>query len=300
MLSIIIQEHNETPGFVEKMVEQINLIPEEKELLMMTSMSKPAFEQKYNALGNNFPIRIYDNVQNLGDARTIGGLNAYGDTLIYFDCHVCFTYPELRRLLDTLDRHPTAIVGPAIVPVEYPSCIKEAEPGHGVCFTFKTTPFQWTWLPPDTKEHEYLSPFICGCLFVSKKQTMINLAPYGGFLKTPSGLGIEEVISMRLARIGHPTFVDPTVELGHLFKGHPGKPQWDSHSTASYYYGRIAELYVNVFDQELWNHIENNCKEHWGQEWDINLPTVIKNFRWLRNKLEPFKNNINENWYFRR
>ena len=300
MISIIIQEHNEEIPFVHKMIEQINTIPVETELLIMTSMLEPAFHEKFGPLNNNFPIRIYDNVQNLGDARTIGGLNANGPDLVYFDCHVCFTYPKLRQLLNTLYRYPNAIVGPAIVPVDYPACIQESAPGYGVCFTFKDTPFEWTWLPPQTKEHEYLSPCICGCLFVAKKDTMLDIAPYGGFLKTPSGLGIEEVISMRLARIGHPTYVDPTIELGHLFKGHEGKPQWDAHSTASYYYGRIAELYVNVFDPELWNHVEMNCKKHWGHEWDKNLPIVIQDFQWLRDKLEPLKNNINENWYFRR
>ena len=50
-----------------------------------------------------------------------------------------------------------------------------------------------------------------------------------------------------------------------------------------------------------WNHIEKLCIKEWGQErWDYYFTIARSEFSWLRNKLAPFKDKIDESWFLRR
>ncbi len=299
-LSIIIQEHNESVSYVRRMVEQVSRLPYEKELIFVTSSRFNEFYSKFGMFDDyKFPVSVIGGADSCGAARNAGGFHASGDTLLYMDCHVCFTPAAVDRLLTTQKARPGAIVAPALQPVEFPSCIPSGGKGHGVAFRFTKTPFEWVWLPGESEEHEYTSPFVCGCAFMMKKDTFNVLNTHGGFLAMHQGLSWEEEMSMRLWRLGHPTYVEPRAAFGHLFKGYAGHPSWDQHSTAGYYVSRTIGAYVNVFDKDLWRKIESLCARVWGDEWYKNLETAKTQYSWLRNLMKPLANRIDENYFLR-
>ena len=300
MLSIIIQEHNETKEFVHRMLEQVDrLVGMEKEVLYITSLPHEEFLRSYGPFTYSFPISVVGNIQSCGAARDEGGLKAAGDRLLFMDSHVCFTEQGVRRLLDTLDRYSSAVVAPATYPTEFPECRYSGAPGYGVAFRFRDRPFEWVWLPPDRTDREFPVPFVCGCVFAMTKDTFSVLQQHGGFLHQHTGLGWEEEATMRLWRLGHPAISEPRASFGHYFKGYPGHRTWDEHSTQGYYQSRITGFYVNVFDRELWGYIENMLIRTWGSEYTKGLEYARRNFTWLRDMMSPYRNNIDERWFLR-
>lgn len=298
-LSIIIQEHSEGKEHVDKMIDQISKISVSHETIFVTSMGEQEFREQYGPFSE--PVTVIGNVQSCGAARNAGAQKAIGRSLLFMDCHVCFDNSNLLTLLNTLNKHPGALVGPTITPIEFPECTTSGGLAHGVAFYFDETPFEWKWLHAPTVTEEYSAPFICGCAFVMRKTTYNVLSEYGGFLDRHIGLSWEEEKSMRLWRLGHATYVEPRAQFGHLFKGYGDHPKWDNHSTTGYHLSRVIGIWINVFDEDLFNHIKKLCIETWGQEiWDYNSNIAEKEFSWLRNKLKPMKDKIDEDWFLRR
>lgn len=298
MLSIIIQEHNENRAFVQKMVEQASMLPVVKELIYVTSASIKEFTEKYGPF--KMPVSIIGNVQSCGAARNAGGQFASGDTLLYMDSHVCFSPDNVQKLLSTLDRHPDAIVAPAVQAIEFPSCQVSGGIGHGVAFRFTPqNPFEWVWLPSERTDMEFTAPFVCGCAFSMRKDLFNVLNSYGGFLGAHTGLSWEEEKSFRLWRLGYPTYIEPRATFGHLYKGYSNHPKWDEHSTQGYFLSRVIGFYVNVFDKSLWDYIEGLLAESWGNEYWKALGFARANYRWLRELMKPHANKIDERWFLR-
>lgn len=302
-ISFILQEHKEAGAFIKKMLDQVSLIPDEKEVLIVTSSCRGCFLNEHDiSIGEySFPIRIIGDIQSCGAAREAGANSATYKNLLFMDMHVCFDPDAVARLMDTLEINPRAIVAPGIRSINFPECTEEMSGiGHGVAFTFKEgDPFAWSWIPSESEEDVEPVPCCCGCVFSMRKDMYNDLVPYGGFMGSHTGLSFEEGVSMRLWRIGHETLIDKGVTFGHLYKGYEGKPGWDDHSTSGYYKGRVAGAYVNIFNPTLWEEVSRVCKLAWGDEWDTQLEAAKEEFSWLRDKLEPFKDVINERWFFR-
>ena len=302
MLSVIIQEHNEDPSFVRKMMDQVEILPVHKELLLVSS--KPV-QEVINMFGPfnhySYNVRVFGGVDSCAGARNTGAINAAGKDLLFMDCHVCITPENYLRVQQTLNQHPDALVGPSLASIEFPSCdlSEHMGKGHGVAFRFVDTPFEWTWIPATQHESEFAVPFLCGCAFMMKKDTFNHLNMFGGFLDYHTGLSWEEEVSMRAARIGHPSIVEPRATFGHLYKGYEGHPKWDEHSTSGYYKTRAIGAYINVFDPVLWSKIDRLAMNVWGDEWVIHLAEAQRKFTWLKKQLEPYKNSIDENWFLR-
>lgn len=300
-LTVIIQEHNEAVSYVHHMISQVSLLPYDKELIFVTSSKFRDFYSKFGRLDNyKFPVSVIGNIQSCGAARNNGGSAASGDTLLFMDAHVCFPPSAVDRLLQTLNAHPDAVVAPAIQPIDFPSCKIEGGLAHGVAFRFSEgKPFEWVWLPADRTDREFPVPFVCGCAFSMKKSTFNVLNSMGGFLAGHMGLSFEEEATMRLWRMGNPAYIEPRAVFGHLFKGYQNKPQWDNHQKSGYYMTRAAGLYVNIFDRDLWNQIEPILIKAWGNEYFKNMEWAKTNFRWLKAKMQPYANRIDERYFFR-
>ena len=301
-VSFIIGEHQESREWIKKILDQIDALPiAKKEVIVVTSADHPTFITEYNSYFHtyDFPVEVYGSIQSCGLGRNIGGSNARYENLIWVDAHVCFSPDAVARLLDTLNKHPNDVVGPAIQVGEFPSCAVAGGNAHGVSFRFKDRPFEWIWEPAETKDKEFEVPLVCGCAYSMKRKTYDLLAKYGGFLHSKEGLGAEEEFGMRLWRLGRKVYIEPRSTFMHYFKGHTGHKGWDEHSTSGFYESRVAAIYINVFKPALCSHITNLCKKHWGNEWDKNLRLARQNYSWLRDKLRPFKNNIDEREFFK-
>lgn len=299
MLSIIIQEHNEGKERVQKMLQQASLLQIEKEVLYITSMPYKDFYNKYGPFNFKFPVTVIGGIQSCGASRNVGGQYSSGDTILYMDSHVCFNPQNVNRLLTTLEAHKNAIVAPAVQAIDFPSCKIEGATGHGVAFRFTDRPFEWVWLPAERQDREFEVPFVCGCAFAMKKDLFNILNGVGGFLGAHTGLSWEEEKSMRLWRLGYPTYSEPRAIFGHYYKGYPGHTGWDQHSTAGFYLSRVIGAYINIFNKDLWNHIEQMCLKAWGIEWSKSLEYAKENYSWLRNLMKPHAGKIDENWFLR-
>ena len=284
------------------MISQVAQLPYEKELIFATSSKYNEFYSKFGRMDNyKFPVSVIGGADSCGAGRNLGGQMASGDTLLYMDCHVCFSPESVSRVITTLKTRPNAIVAPSLQPIEFPECtpMPGVGKGHGVAFRFANHPFEWVWLPSETDQHEYTSPFVCGCAFMMSKNTFNVLNTHGGFLKNHTGLGLEEEISMRLWRLGHPTFVEPRATFGHLLKGYPGHATWDNHSTSGFYLGRVSAFYVNVFNKSLWDDIEGILMRTNKDEYLKSLELAKRDYSWVRELMRPYKDKINERWFFR-
>ena len=320
-VSFIFQEHKEERSHLDQMLSQVDAITlGKKEVVLVTSAAEKDFERDYKIEIDKYeyPIKVIGDVQSCGEARNVGGKQAAYDNLVFCDLHICFTQNSLQRLLETLNKHPNAAVGPAISPGEFPSC--SCEPlvsdssnaefpncgrgesvAGGVAFGFKANePWQWEWLPLEGKEKEERVPLVCGCAFSMKKDLFNLLMDYGGFLHSDMGLGAEEEFGCRLARIADGCFIEPRSVCLHLFKGYSGHPKWSEHSTAGFYASRVGAIYVNVFDKDLCEKLTASCKKGWGEEeWQKDLEWSRRRYGWVREEMRPFKDKIDESDFFR-
>lgn len=319
-VEFIFQSHKESPEFVGKMLSQVDAIElADKEVIIVASATEKEFERDYKKEINinkyNFPIKIIGSINSCGEARNIGAKQARYENLIFADMHVCFTSDAVQRLLKTLDKHPNAAVGPTIAPGEFPTCACEPLVGDsfadfpgckdprisvagGMAYRFVDQPFEWVWLPVESKT-EYRTPMCCGCAYSMKKDLFDRLEEYGGFLYSQvGGLGAEEAFGARLARVADGVFIEPRATFLHLFKGYKGHPKWDEHMVGGFYESRVLAIYLDVFNEELCKKITELCEREWGDEWTKNLKLAQKRFRWLREKLRPFKDEIKEENYY--
>lgn len=291
-LSIIIQEHNEGRAFVQKMISQAAILPIDKEVIYVTSMSYNDFNEKYGPF--DIPVSLVANIKDRGTARTLGGQLASGDILLFMDSHVCYDSSNLARLLKTLKEHPDSIVSPGIQSIDFSSCkIEGTGIGYGVAMGFKTFPFEWLWLPAERMDKEFKVPLVCGCISLMKKDLFNVLNGVGG------GLYWEEEKSMRLWRLGHPTFIEPRAVFGHYFKGSGGHKSADVETTGGYFEGQLSFMYVNIFNQALWDYIEKMLIKTHGNLYYKNLELAKNRYSWVRNLMRPLAGKIDETWFLR-
>ncbi len=298
MISYIIQEHQEGREFINTMLSQIEELKGTKEVIFVTSANAEKINIKREDY--DYPIRIFYSVQSPGRGRTVGGENAIGDYLLFLDCHICLTQEAVDRLIQTMAANKDAAVGAAIDVGDFPVCnISPGAYGHGVCFTFKTQPWEWTWIPATELNHEFIVPCCCCCAFGMNRQLFSILDRYGGFIYPRTGVGIEEEFGIRLWRLGGRVLVEPRSKMSHYFKGYTGHTSQDTHSQAGYIEARCIATYVNVFNPMLWAHIENLCINTWGSKWYDGIDVARTSWGWLRAKMEPYKDKINETYFFR-
>lgn len=291
-LSIIIQEYNEGRDFVQKMVSQAAALTIKKEVIYVTSKGYGEFEKSYGPF--QIPVSIIANVKDRGMARTRGGRFASGDSLLFMDSHVCYDAANLNRLLRTLNENPAALISPAIRSIDFPSCKSEGGGlGYGVAMGFSKFPFEWIWTGENKDDKPFEVPFICGCINMMKKKTFDVLNSVGG------GFYWEEEKSMRLWRLGRPTLSEPRAVFGHYFKGQGGHRSADPDSTDGYFKGQLEFMYANIFNQDVWNHIEKMLIAQWGSEYYKNLELAKNRYSWVRAKMLPYRDRIDERWFMR-
>lgn len=301
MLTIIIKEHLEGREFVTRILEQVSALRLLKEVQFVTSSPYDRFVADYgiNPKDFEFPLYITGNIHSSGGACNTGAKLSNGSELLFLDTHVCFNDEEVSRLLETLRIHPDAVIGAATQPIEYPSCTISGGIGYGVVHRFVDRPFEWVWISPEITDRESLVPSTVGASMVMARSTYKKLAQFGGFIDVP-GVAFEEEANMRLARLGHPTYIEPRSVFGHYFKGYPGHRSQDAHSQQGYHLSHVIGFYLNVFNPELYNYIDTMLRKTWGNEYEKSMRIAVEQYSWLRKKLEPYANAIDENWYFRR
>lgn len=290
MLSIIVKEHEETPDKIGGMIAQAAAIPLEKELIIATSKKSDDFLNLYNIDKYDFPIRAITGTTDAGNGVYLGAIASIGDNLLILDCHICYKPNDTLLLIDTLERNPNSLVTPGINIVDFPSCnIKAPGDGYGVKFRIsEKSALEWIWLPKIANQ-PYFVPVACGGAVAMKRYTFDDLYIHGGM---EAAFDFEEEKSIRLARLGHSSIVDPRAVFGHWFKNTMATTM-----AKNWYRSRAAALYCNTIDDERWNKINERLTREWGISWVSVLEEVYKKYTYLREDLRNYKYSIDENYF---
>lgn len=314
MLSIIVTEHQEGKESIQKMLSLFDQIPysnsiPEKELIYVSSSSEEEFNKNYGPF--SIPFKLVPNINKWNNARDIGFKYAKGDDLLFVDSHVCWTSESINMLISTLHNHPDALITPTFTMNDFPTSCGFEHTGkvYGLHFeVVENDPLKWVWndLPqPQTlssPNQEFAVPFSCGCMFAIKRET------YGLFItKLGGSLPYEEEKSLRLWRVGIPTYCEPRSLFSHLFKGHTknraqdNARMWnDSRPGQDLKSGQVVMIYINIFNNQLYKRLEDLMIKNWGLEYyNIRLEYAKANYQWLREMLSQYKDTIDETWFFR-
>ena len=285
-VSVIVPEHHE-PEYVIPMLDQIQEhVPSLKEVIFVSSASSLIIpKQRYS-----FPIRVVTNVRSAAAARNQGARVAKGDILMFADCHICFL-TDVQPLLDTLNSNPNSVVTAGIQPIEFPGCkIKWSGIGWGVYFDGW---WNWHWGAKTTNEDSFRVPFACACFEVMSKQTFQNSV--WGFIVV-RGLGIEEELNMRLARLGFSTLCDSRVVIGHVFKKGEGN-FGERHDVE---YAKAVATVLNIFDDDVYTNVVADGNRQIGNRCVDALDRAFKSHGKKREYMKiNEKVKIDERWFLR-
>lgn len=289
MITLIIPEHKEKEH-IHPLLNQIEkyLTDQDKEVIISTSAHKLEIKED----SYTFQIRIITDIKSSARARNAGAEQAEGDMLFFCDAHCCFfSKQNMNLLFRTLQDYPNAAIVPGIQPIEFPSCVRSGGIGYGVFFDFtKTSSFGWRWIGKE-KENPYPVPFGSACAFTIRKSVFWE--SLFGFIDPGEGVGFEEEIFMRLAALGHPTFLQPKCVIGHLFK-----KTYPVESTKGYVPSRAIALMLNAVD--TFDKLNESCRSVWGTLWDTEIENAFVRYRRYRDYFfEKRIKGFREEWFFR-
>ena len=272
------------------MISQAAGIPLDKELIIATSKLTDDFLNSYNIDQYSFPVRAVTGTTNAGNGVYLGAFASRGDNLLIMDCHICYSPEGTVTLIDTLEKNPNAIITPAINIIDFPSCkIKTEGDGYGVKFKIsEKKAFEWIWLPK-MSDIPYKVPIACGGAVAMKRHVFDKLYIHGGL---EAAFDFEEERSIRLARLGYPSIVEPRVTFGHWFKNTMALAM-----AKNWYKSRAAALYCNTLDDKRWDKINERLIREWGVSWTGILEEFYKKYSYLRDDLMNYKYSIDENYF---
>lgn len=284
-VSVIIPEHKENECSVPMLDILEENIPSLREVIFVTSNANLKVAKKYG-----FSIRVIPNVHSAGMARNKGAFAATSDVLMFADCHVCF-HTDIAPLFDTLEKNPNSVVTGGIQPTDFPSCeTKWSGIGWGVYFDGW---WNWHWGTKSGSEAVFPVPFSCACFEVMRKQTFLNSV--WGFI-TVRGLGIEEEMNMRLARLGMSTLCDSRVVVGHVFKTADGN-FGERHDLE---YAKAIATVLNIFDEEVYANVVADGRRQIGNRCDEALNRAFKSHGDKRKYMERNAvKTLDEKWFLK-
>ncbi len=141
-------------------------------------------------------------------SRNFGADNATGEVLVFLDAHMELQKNWLKNTLNSLERNSPCMLTPVIYDIN-----NKQSKGYG--FTFSCWDLGIGWLGKMSDEtHEI--PMACGCCIAVEKEVFNKIGKWdNGVIQW----GREDAeISLRSWLMGIPVFLEPSVEVGHLFR----------------------------------------------------------------------------------
>ena len=213
LISIIIPALNEginVYNTVKSIAENTNQQDEPYEIIIINDGSLDGYD--YDVLPGFFPglqIRVI-NTHGIGLAgvKNYGAENSKGKFLLFLDAHMKVEQDWLYRLLNTAENFPESIITSVI-------CDQKDWNAKGYGFEFNSWDLGMNWLE-QKQNAPYPVPLAGGALMMFEKKFFNNI---GGFDEGMMKWGREDSeISFRCWILGHSVMIDPSVEVGHLFR----------------------------------------------------------------------------------
>lgn len=215
-------------------------------------------------------------------ARNFGAKYAVGETLVFLDAHMKLCREWLTKMIAVAKENKWSLVVPTIYDINNPY-----SKGYGL--TFKSWALDYKWLDrKDSKCYE-VALGTCACAVVPKK--VFDMI--GGFDQGIKGFGVEEEIFLRAWLLGFKVIIEPSVEVGHLFR-----TRFIYKVDNSLIIRNILRLACSHFNVEALQKVVTT----WRRNRNFKKAFLLNFFSdvWIR-RLILFKNRMfDDNWFFKK
>jgi glycosyltransferase involved in cell wall biosynthesis len=163
-------------------------------------------------------VNVYEmQRQGAPQARNFGAEKAYGDILLFADAHNEFKKDWGFKILNAFEFNPKSIITPRIT-------VLGDENSRGCGFKWIDLSMKIYWLP-DLKPEIHEIPFACSCCMALEKNMFNEIGQFDSGIRFWGEEDSE--LSIRAWLMGHPVLCDPSIRVGHLFRGnHPYNIEW--------------------------------------------------------------------------
>ena len=208
-LSIIIPALNESNS-VEKMISNINdtIGLEQYEIIVINSGGTET-----SGIGKLPMVHIFETPrEGAPQVRNLGAAKSSSDVLLFADAHLEFRQGWGSKIINALELHKNSIITPCITVIG-------DDNSRGCGFKWANLVMNIYWLP-DLVPYIHEIPFACSCCMGVEKKVFDEI---GQFDAGTRFWGEEDSeISIRAWLMGYRVLCDPSVRVGHAFRGsHP-------------------------------------------------------------------------------
>ena len=166
------------------------------------------------------PLVIRSQDLGVAKARNLGASFASGEVLVFADAHIEVSGEWWRPLIALLESDPSiAAVSPMISDVH-----ERHRRGCGLKFTGPELTAKWL---PRNSDSPHPAAILAGCTFAIWRHVFQDTGGFDGGMLCSGG--IDNEFCLRLWLLGYTLWIEPRVEVIHLFrKRHPYPIRWDT------------------------------------------------------------------------
>jgi GT2 family glycosyltransferase len=174
-------------------------------------------------------------------ARNFGAAKASGDVLIFADAHIEFRQGWGSKIINAMELYEKCIITPCITVIG-------DDNSRGCGFRWSNLVMEIYWLP-DLVPYIHEIPFACSCCMAVEKKVFDDI---GQFDRGIRFWGEEDSeISIRTWLMGYRVLCDPSIRVGHMFRGsHPYNLHW-----ADITYNKIRFAFSHFSNERITNHL---------------------------------------------
>ncbi len=205
-LSVVIIARNERAHLRRTLENLRDTLPADAEVLVVDDGSTDGSTRFLNT--KKAAARLLHSAKlGVAGARNFGAANTSGNVLIFCDAHIWLYDDWWRPLVARLEDPSVGGAAPAIIDVRDRKCY-----GYGLFLTGDELVADWL----EETKHPSRVPILPGCCLAMRRDVFEQV---GGF---DSGMicsgGVDNELCLRLWLLGYEQWIEPTVEVLHLFR----------------------------------------------------------------------------------
>jgi glycosyltransferase involved in cell wall biosynthesis len=280
-ISVVIPVLNEGTH-LQRTVQAIQAtLPESSEIIIVDDGSTDGCTDFIQKEAKQSVRRLLTKNRGVAGARNFGALQARGDYIAFADAHITPAERWWPSLVKILDKPKAGAVGCTITAMG-----KEEQKGYGLAPT--GSDLRTRWLRRQGRS-PYVVPALCTCFVLLPRRVF---AAIGGFDEGLIRWGSTDLeFSLRLWLLGYQLWLDPQVEVAHLFRSsRPYSVSWQQ-----VLHNRLRVAFAH-FNQQRITRIVARLKEHY--QFDAALALTVESNVWEQRRIWAAQRSFDDNWYF--
>ena len=217
-LSAVVISLEEGDELCRTVQELCKTLPESSECIVVDDGSKDGSADFLELSG--VPVRLIRSAGlGVAGARNRGAAEARGDILLFVDAHMRLPQGWWKPLVSLLDGPDVAAAAPSVCDIRQPH-----RKGFGLRITGAALTSEWLSRQGSTP---YPVPVLPGCCLAIRRNVFEASGGFDAGMRRSQG--IDNEFCVRLWLLGYECWLDPEVEVVHLFRDrHPYELQWDT------------------------------------------------------------------------